>query len=64
MHDNNCFQMVGGYSPDRLVFGRKQRLPSVMNDSLSAMEGTTISETLGKHLNPKDADHQTFHKRN
>ena len=31
-----------------------------MNDSLPALEGTTISETLGKHLNALHASRQAF----
>lgn len=56
----NCLQMVGGYSPYQLVFGRNPKLPNVMNDSLPALEGTTISETLGKHLNALHASRQAF----
>lgn len=42
---------MGGYSPVQLVFGRNPRIPGVMNDYLPALDGTTISETLGQHLN-------------
>ena len=47
----NCLQMVGGFSPYELVFGRNLRLPGVMEDDLPALEGTTSSEMVARHLN-------------
>ena len=62
VNSKNCLQMVAGYSPYQLVFGRNPRLPNVMDDSLPALEGTTISETLALHLNAKHASRQGFIK--
>ena len=60
VHAKNCLMMVGGYSPYQLVFGRNPRLPCVVNDSLPALEGTTISETFGNHLNAMHAARKAF----
>ena len=62
VNSKNCLQMVSGYSPYQLVFGRNPRLPSVMDDSLPALEGTTISKTLALHLNAKHASQLAFIK--
>ena len=32
----------------------------MVNDSLPALEGTTVSETLGRHLNTMHAGHKAF----
>ena len=60
VNSKNCLQMVSGYSPYQLVFGRNPRLPNVMDDSLPALEGTTISETLATHLNAMHASRKAF----
>lgn len=62
VHAKNSLQMVGGYSPYQLVFGRNPILPSVMVDELPALEGTTISETFAIHLNALHAGRQAFIK--
>lgn len=59
-HAMNCLQMVGGYSPCYLDFGRNPRLPSVMNDLLTALEGTTLREILHKPLNASHTGHWPF----
>ena len=56
----NCLQMVGGYSPYQLVFGRNPRLPNVLNDYPPALEGTTVSEIFAFHLNIMHAARQAF----
>ena len=60
VNSKNCLQMVSGYSPYQLVFGRNPRLPNVIDDSLPALEGTTISETLATHLNAKHSSRKGF----
>lgn len=60
VHAKNCLMMVSGYSPYQLVFGRNPRLPCVINDSLPALEGTTISETFASHLNAMHAARKAF----
>ena len=60
VNSKNCLQMVAGYSPYQLVFGRNPRLPNIMDDSLPALEGTTMSEILASHLNAKHASRQAF----
>jgi hypothetical protein len=41
---------VHGFSPYQLVFGRNPSLPSVMVDKPPALDGTTISSIVGKHI--------------
>lgn len=62
VHAKNSLQMVGGYSPYQLVFGRNPKLPSVLVDKPPALEGTTISEVFAKHLNALHASRQAFIK--
>ena len=62
VNSKNCLQMVGGFSPYQLVFGRNPRLPNVLNDNLPALEGMTISETLALHLNSMHTARQSFIK--
>ena len=59
-HAKNCLQMHGGYSPYQLVFGRNPNLPSVLHDEIPALEGYTISETVGKHINHLHASRKAF----
>ena len=49
----NCLHNVYGFSPSQLVFGQNPNLPSVLNDKLPALGGTTSSEEVAKHLNAK-----------
>ena len=56
----NCLQMVGGFSPHQLVYGRNPRLPGVMNDELPALEGTSTSEVIARHLNACHAARKAF----
>lgn len=46
----NALNHVHGYSPYQLVFGRNPNLPSTLIDKLPALEGTTTSKTVGKHI--------------
>lgn len=39
-----------GFSPYQLVYGRNPNFPSVVNDKLPALEGTTRSKTVGEHI--------------
>lgn len=59
-HAKNCLQMHGGFSPYQLVFGRNPNLPSVLVDDIPALEGSTISETVGKHINTLHASRKAF----
>ena len=56
----NCLQMVGGYSPYQLVFGRNPNLPCTLNDNLPALEGSTSSEMIAKHLNASHNARKSF----
>ena len=47
----NTLHMWNGYSSQQQVFGKKPRLPGIMTDGLSALEGSTSSETFVQHLN-------------
>lgn len=46
----NSLNNVHGYSPYQLVFGCTPNLPSVLVDKPPALEGTTISQTVGEHI--------------
>lgn len=46
----NALDNEHGYSPYQLVYGRNPNLPSVLTDKLPALEGTTMSEIVGKHI--------------
>lgn len=56
----NCLQMWQGYSSYQLVYGENPHLPNIMVDPLPAMEGSTTSETLAKHLNALHASRKAF----
>ena len=62
VHAKNSLQMVEGYSPYQLVFGRNPTLPSVVTDELPALEGTTISQNFAKHINALHSSRQAFIK--
>ena len=47
----NSLQMVHGWSPYQLVFGRNPNLPSVICDHIPALHCTSISEMFAKNLN-------------
>jgi transposase InsO family protein len=46
----NCLHNVLGYSPHQLVYGENPNLPSTLTDKPPALEGTTMSELVGKHI--------------
>jgi transposase InsO family protein len=46
----NCLHNVQGFSPHQLVYGENPNLPSVLTDKPPALEGTTVSELIGKHI--------------
>lgn len=56
----NCLQMVGGFSPYQLVYGRNPKLPCTLSDELPALEGTTTSEMVAKHLNASHSARKAF----
>ena len=56
----NCLQMVNGYSPYQLVYGRNPNLPNVASDKLPALEGTTTSQMLAQQLNACHAARKAF----
>ena len=56
----NCLQMVGGFSPYQLVYGRNPRLPGVMDDNLPALEGTSSEEVIARHLNASHSARKAF----
>lgn len=47
----NSLQMWNGFSSHQLIFGQNPNLPNIMKADLPALEGSTSSETLSKHLN-------------
>ena len=46
----NALDNEHGDSPYHLVFGHNPNLPSVLTDKLPALEGTTMSEIVGKQI--------------
>ncbi|CAG2221800.1 unnamed protein product [Mytilus edulis] len=46
----NSLVNVYGYSPYQIVFGRNPNLPSTLVNKPPALEGETMSKTMGKHL--------------
>lgn len=56
----NCLQMTGGFSPYQLVYGRNPKLPCTMSDELPALEGTTSSEMVAKHINASHSARKAF----
>ena len=56
----NSLQMWQGFSSYQLVFGQNPNLPNIMTDNLPALEGTTTSETLAKHINALHSSRQAF----
>lgn len=56
----NSLQMVYGYSPNQLVFGKNPKLPNILADGPPAWEAKTMSEALVKHLNVLHAARQAF----
>ncbi|XP_037793904.1 uncharacterized protein LOC119589356 [Penaeus monodon] len=60
VHAKNCLQMTGGFSPYQLVYGRNPKLPCTMSDELPALEGTTSSEMVAKHINASHSARKAF----
>ena len=58
----NSLQNVHGYSLYQLVFGRNPNFPSVLTDQPPALEGTTLSEHVRKHINALHASKEAFVK--
>lgn len=56
----NCMQSVHGYSPHQLVFGQNPNLPSVLIDRAPALEGTTKSEWVAKHISALHTARKAF----
>lgn len=56
----NSLQMWNGYSSHQLVFGSNPNVPNVITDNIPALEGSTTSEVLAKHLNVLHAARQGY----
>lgn len=56
----NTMQNVHGYSPHQLVFGQNPNLPSVLTDKPPALEGTTKSEWVAKHISALHTARKAF----
>ena len=50
LYAKNSLNNVHGFNSYQLVFGRNPNIPGVLIDQLPALEGTTSSQTVGKHL--------------
>ena len=53
-------QLWHGYSSYEMVFDSKTNLPNIMTDGPPAVDGTTTSEILVKHLNAVHAARKAF----
>ena len=56
----NTMQNVHGYSLHQLVFGQNPNLPSVLTDKPPALEGSTKSEWVAKHISALHAAKRAF----
>ena len=56
----NSLSSISGYSAYQLVFGRNPNLPSIFTNMLPALEGTTKSHVIEKHLNTLHASRKAF----
>lgn len=56
----NSLQMCHGYSSYQLVFGKNPNLPNIMTAQPPALEGTSTSEILVRHLNGLHAARKAF----
>ena len=56
----NALQMNHGFSSYQLVFGKNPNLPNVMSENVAALEGSTGSEILAKHLNALHSARKAF----
>ena len=52
--------MWHGYSSYQLVFGTNPNLPNIMTDNLPALQGSTSSEVLAKHLQALHESRRAF----
>lgn len=58
----NCLQNVNGFSPCQIAFGRNPNLPCVLRDKLPALEGETVSQIFGSHINAMHHARQAYVK--
>jgi transposase InsO family protein len=56
----NSLQMYHGYSSHQLVFGISPNLPNILCDQPPALEGSTSSEVMARHLNALHAARESF----
>lgn len=56
----NSLQMWTGFSSHQLVFGRNPNLPNIMTENAPALDGQTMSQVLGRHLNSLHAARKAF----
>ena len=56
----NSLHSAHGYSSHQLVHGENPNLPSVLVDKPPALEGTTASENIAKHINALHAARKAF----
>ena len=56
----NTLHSVHGYSSNQLVFGRNPNVPSVLVDSLPALEAVTSSQVVASHLNALHSARKAF----
>ncbi|XP_062575311.1 uncharacterized protein LOC134267393 [Saccostrea cucullata] len=58
----NALHNVHGFSPYQLVYGRNPNLPSVLIDRPPALEGSTMSTVVGKHIEALHSSRAAFTK--
>ena len=58
----NSLNNVHGYSSNQLVYGRNPNVPGVLTDKLPALEGTTFSDVVAKHIEALHSAQTAFTK--
>lgn len=60
LNAKNSLHSVHGYSPYQVAFGQNPNLPSVLSNTPPALEGTTMSGVVGKHISALHATRKAF----
>jgi transposase InsO family protein len=60
LNAKNSLHSVHGYSPYQVAFGQNPNLSSVLNSEPLALEATTISSIVGKHISALHATRKAF----
>ena len=56
----NCFPMNNGFSSFQLVFGKNPPLPSILNDTLPALEGVSTCQSVAELIQALHSGRKAF----